>query len=57
MKPVSCKQELGDTERICTLEPHRALLNFQFKKLDDIGYGHSLLQLGTVPQFGEQALT
>ena len=28
MKPISCKQETGDTERLWTQEPHRVLLNF-----------------------------
>ena len=28
MKPISYKQEIGDTERICTPEPNRVLLSF-----------------------------
>ena len=27
MKPISCNQEIGDTERLCAQEPHRVLLN------------------------------
>lgn len=29
MKSVSYKQEMGNTERICTQEPHRILLGFK----------------------------
>ena len=28
MKLISYKEEMGDTERICTREPHRVLLGF-----------------------------
>ena len=28
MKPISYKQETGDTKRICTWELHRVLLGF-----------------------------
>ena len=29
MKPISCNQEMGDTERFCAQEPHRVLLGFK----------------------------
>ena len=36
MKPISCNQEIGDTERLCAQEPHRVLLSIssssQFNK-------------------------
>ena len=28
MKPISYKQEMENTEQICTPEPHRVLLSF-----------------------------
>lgn len=27
MKPISCNQEMGGTERLCAQEPHRVLLS------------------------------
>ena len=37
MKPISYRQEMENTEEICTPEPHRVPLSFNFRELGNYG--------------------
>ena len=53
MKPISYRQEMENTEQICTPEPHRVPLSFNFRELGNYDCDNFLSKWGIgLPQLG-----